>query len=400
MAKGLLGVRQLPPSTCTCNLLFWAVHTRNACTLSHVDRSSAQLRAALLRALTPPRPRPPRPRRTPQTQPPLTLPRFVIQLLLPQSRQVLQANLQVLGGATEERCARAPLVMNGRSFSTVARLNVSRCLPSPILASGRRPRPAGRGGACPTRRSPPALRPAARTRAPLANLRPDPLAGPGSCRGVERSLALAYDETPTGEPGGGEGPSKPHARQDQVPANKDPAAGTAPVAAAAAGAAAGGCGRSTMARARQRRAAAAAAAAFEELGDEHLAAGLGIVTGAAFWRRLAQGVEVLCVDAARGAVMAHSALGCPGVATLLGNLIETEDDGDVTMERVGASTRGRAHRGGQQRGGGGPRAGGAWAALWGGGRGLASSCCAWLPLLVSLVALPSQRWPCSTPRSL
>jgi hypothetical protein len=40
--------------------------------------------------------------------PPTSLPYVVIQLLLPESRQTLAANLQALGGLALDRCAHAP----------------------------------------------------------------------------------------------------------------------------------------------------------------------------------------------------------------------------------------------------------------------------------------------------
>jgi hypothetical protein len=73
---------------------------------------------------------------------------------------------------------------------------------------------------------------------------------------------------------------------------------------------------------------------FAELGDEECERPLNIVTGTAFWRRLSAGIEIICVGEMRGALLAHSALGCPGVSTLLGNLSCTMDETHTTLGKV------------------------------------------------------------------
>lgn len=78
-----------------------------------------------------------------------------------------------------------------------------------------------------------------------------------------------------------------------------------------------------------------AGAAVPELGDETCERPLNIVTGCAFWRRLRVGIEVVCVGELRGALMAHSALGCPGVSTLLANLCHTVEEAHVPLAKVG-----------------------------------------------------------------
>jgi hypothetical protein len=69
------------------------------------------------------------------------------------------------------------------------------------------------------------------------------------------------------------------------------------------------------------------------------------VTGAAFWQRLSQGIEVVCVGELRGALLAHSTLGCPGVSTLLGNLCHTiEGHSSLHKVRRPEAARGRLGR--------------------------------------------------------
>lgn len=96
------------------------------------------------------------------------------------------------------------------------------------------------------------------------------------------------------------------------------------------------------ARMRQRRSGSGGGAphSYEELGDENVERAINIVTGAAFWLRLGQGVEAVCVGELRGALLAHSLLGCPGVATLLGNLCHTVNEGHVPMKQVRRAGRG------------------------------------------------------------
>jgi hypothetical protein len=86
------------------------------------------------------------------------------------------------------------------------------------------------------------------------------------------------------------------------------------------------------------------ASPYEELGDEKCERTLNIVTGAAFWRRLSAGIEVICVGELRGALLAHSALGCPGVSTLLANLCSTIGDEHSSLRQVGLHSCGSGRR--------------------------------------------------------
>jgi hypothetical protein len=74
---------------------------------------------------------------------------------------------------------------------------------------------------------------------------------------------------------------------------------------------------------------------FTELGDEDVDRPLNVVAGTAFWRRLSAGIEIICIGEMRGALLAHSALGCPGVSTLLGNLCSTMDETHHVLSKVG-----------------------------------------------------------------
>jgi hypothetical protein len=47
---------------------------------------------------------------------------------------------------------------------------------------------------------------------------------------------------------------------------------------------------------------------------------------------------VICIGELRGALLAHSALGCPGVSTLLANLCSTIGDEHASLEQVRGAT--------------------------------------------------------------